>query len=205
MLAHRMLNSGVGMNDQLIELVETPTEAYVTLHGNVVETPTESYLRFLVDNEGTQKTGQYLVIKYKTTLDSYMEVYASTESTSPNNDERVGIDKTNKLYVNNGEWQIIIIDLASLLTKDSAPDDGKPRGFKANANGEYYAKVLRIDPFNSSSAHATGLGVTFGFIGICGDDALDEAIKFDTSVDTVTFYNGDITTYSTATGETVTQ
>lgn len=201
MLAHRMLNSGVGMNDQLIELVETPTEAYVTLHGNVDETPAESYLRFLVDNESTQKTGQYLVIKYKTTLDSYMEIYASTESTSPNNDERVGIDKTNKLYVNNGEWQIVIIDLASLLTKDSNPDDGKSRGFKPDAEGDYYAKVLRIDPFNSASAHATGLGITFGFIAICGDDALGDAITFDTSVDTVLFYNGTLTAYDPTTGE----
>ena len=205
MLAHRMLNSGVGMNDQLIELVETPDSSYVTLWGNTEEPPNESYLRFYVDNAASVATGQYLVIKYKTTIDSYMEVYASTETVAPNNDERVGIDRNNKLYVNNGEWQIVIIDLGSLLIKDSNPDDANSRGFKASADGNYYAKVLRIDPFNSKSAHETGLGITFGFIATCGDDALADAIRYDTSVDTVTFYNGEITVYSTATGEKVTQ
>ncbi len=203
MLAHRMLNSGVGMQDQLIELVETAGDAYVTLWGNTEEPPAESYLRFLVDNDGSVATGQYLVIKYKTTIDTYMEIYASTESTSPNNDERVGIDKKNGLYVGNGEWQIIVIDLASLLQKDSDPNDGKSRGFIAADDGDYYAKVLRIDPFNSQTAHKTGLGITFGFIGICGDEALEDAIRFDTSVDAVLFYDGTLTAYDPNTGAVV--
>ena len=203
MLAHRMLANGTGMKDELIELVETPDGSYVTLWGNKDEAPNESYLRFYVDNNGQIATGQYLVIKYKTTIDSYMEVYASTESVSPNNDERVGIDQKNKLYVHNGEWQIVIIDLASLLTIDSNPDDENSRGFKAAADGNYYAKVLRIDPFNSKGAHETGLGVTFGFIGICGDDALDEAICFDTSVDAVLLYDGTLTAYDPNTGDVI--
>ena len=203
MLAHRMLANGTGMKDELIELVETPDGSYVTLWGNTEEAPGESYLRFLVDNEGSNVTGQYLVIKYKTTIDSYMEVYASTETTSPNNDERVGIDKKNQLYVGNGEWQIVIIDLASLLTKDSNTSDSVSRGFKAAADGKYYAKLLRIDPFNSKATHETGLGVTFGFIGICGDDALQDAICFDNSVDAVLFYDGTLTAYDPDNGNVI--
>lgn len=200
MIAHRMLTSGNGMRDQLIDLVEDPNGSQVTLWGNVDEAPGESYLRFYVDSDASVATGQYLVIKYKTTIDAYMELYASTETTSPNNDERVGIDKTNKLYINNGEWQIVILDLGTLLTKDSAPDDTVSRGFKAAADGKYYAKVLRIDPFNSRTAHQTGLGVTFGFIGICDSAALESAITFDTSVDAVLFYDGTLTAYDPNTG-----
>ena len=203
MLAHRMLNSGYGMKDQLIELVERPDNTFVTLWGNVEEAPNESYLRFYVDDKASVATGQYLVIKYKTTIDSYFEVYASTETVSPNNDERVGIDKKNKLFVNNGEWQIVILDLGTLLSKDSNPDDGISRGFNPTASGSYYAKVLRIDPFNSKADHETGLGVTFGFIGICDDASLEDAIKFDTSVDAVLFYNGTLTAYNPVDGSVI--
>ena len=197
MLAHRMLNGGAGIDDRLIELVETPTEAYASLYGNTLdENVIESYLRFYVDKDATQETGQYFVIKYKTTLDSYFEFYASTETENPNGNELVIMDAKKELCVSDGEWHIAIIDLSKTTNKNGI----EGRGFNVAEDGKYYAKVLRFDFFNSRGAQATGEAVTLGFMAITND--LASAITFDNSVPYVSFYDGTSTTqYDTTTGE----
>ena len=200
MLAHRMLNKGSGIDDLLIELVETPAETSVTLYGNTKdESVVESYLRFYVDAEATQETGQYFVIKYKTTVNAYFEFYASTETVNPNGNEMVAMDAAKKLCLSDGEWQIAIIDLSKSLNINGV----EGRGFNAADDGKYYAKVLRFDFFNSRGAQSTGEGVTVGFMATTDD--LASAITFDSSVPYVNFYDGTSTTrYDTTTGEVYT-
>ena len=89
--------------------------------------------------------------------------------------------------------------------KDSDTTDDTSRGFIANGDGKYSAKVIRFDVFNSAAAQQSGVGVTFGYMALCDDDALTNAIKFDTSVDTLTFYDGEKSTYNTSTGEKITE
>ena len=153
-------------------------------------------MRFYVDEQATRETGQYFVIKYKTTISSYFELYASTETINPNGNDMVIMDAKKNLYVNDGEWQIAIIDLSKATNKNGV----EGRGFNSSDDGKFYAKVMRFDLFNSRGAQSTGEGVTIGFIATTDDFA--SAVTFDNSVPYVNFYDGTSTVkYDTSTGD----
>ena len=197
MVAHRMINNSVGVDHRLVELVETPSETYVSLYGNTYDDKViESFIALYDNKEGNTETGQYIVLKYKTSFSEYVQFYSGTEKTSASEPDSIYLTPSNQLITSDGEWHITIIDLSTSLNKAGA----EGFGFNPADDGKFYAKYLRFDPINSSPEQAAGEPITVEFIAMTDD--LASAITYDSSVPFVTFFDGDsVIQYDTTTGD----
>jgi hypothetical protein len=151
----------------------------------------ESY--FSAYKSGTKATGSYLAIKYKLPSTNTEEVkdiefYASTTNSAATANDSYFISGG---LINDGEWHVLIVDLASFEKSTFVKDD----------NGEYVAKYIRVDPFNGKFSADTKIDIAY--IGM--SDALQEIIAFNKDIETVSVFNkkaqNPIIEYSTATGK----
>lgn len=136
----------------------------------------ESYFSLFTGN--TAVTGKYLVVKYRATHQTgYMEFYTSTQNAGASNKGNFATYKSPDLFVADGEWRIIVIDL-ELATAT----------YTANAEGSYVATHLRIDLFNFGSPNDSGekVYVDLEYVAMCENASL---LQF-AETDKVTFYNG---------------
>lgn len=154
----------------------------------------ESYL-FLkdYDEENITVTGQYFVLKYKTNIQEnpYFEIFTSTQNTSPKGTDAISvISAGNGLYLADGEWHIVIIDLSKCGNTFAPAEDGT-----------YIANYLRLDTSNSHGEYAIteGLYTDIAYVGLTDD--LKSAVTLDTTIADILFYDGTLTVYSSATGE----
>ncbi len=141
-------------------------------------------------------TGQYLVLKYRvpkenTSRINHFHFYISTVG-----DTAVEANKTTN-YANivaNGEWQVLVFD----LSKDTRA--GFADHFVASDDGEYRARFLRIDFFNSIMDTASYIDIAY--LGM--DSDLDAILQHNADVETVSLVETASTKYiSTKTGEEV--
>ena len=172
-------------------------EGYTTFKNDVNATndarKNESYFTFFNDNVD-KATGQYVVIKYRSNVQQgYITVWSSTQNASAasgSNYDLNGPASSNKLFIADNEWHIVVLDLSKLIPTFTAKD------------GKFVATHLRLDFFNFGSPRDpadTIAQVDVAYIGICDD--YTEIITHDKSVSELVFFDGNTTKYSTATGE----
>ena len=138
-------------------------------------------------------TGQYMILKYKTTDTdkNYFEIWTSTVNTKTTEGDNFYLTADKGLYFADDEWHIIIVDLASI----------KRETVMAEGDGKFALKYLRFDVFNTIY-ETDEYKVDIAYIGLCED--LNTAVTFDNSVETAVVWDGtDKTVYLTANGEKI--
>lgn len=132
-------------------------------------------------SNGTLESGQYLAIKYrypKTNVSTYpnkIELFTSTVNDAP-----VAGDGFYASVEADGEWHILLIDLAKAKTAN---------GFTPEVNGKYMIKYLRIDILNQVTP--TTDCIEIGYIATFTE--YDKAIGFDKTVKYVTVDEAGVT------------
>ncbi len=172
--------SGVG------EITLSEDGTYMTYGSNAEKA--DSYYH-LFQSSTPVLSGQYLVIKYMTPKNDSgsLQFYVNNIEPKADGAKMTYTDKNLQTFTADGNWQITIIDLSKAVP-----------GFTPSSDGLYYTSFLRFDPFNKMLGHTDGR-LNVGFIGLTND--LEAAIKYDTSVPTVTFYDGSSAiVYDTKTG-----
>ncbi len=91
----------------------------------------------LINADTEPETGRYIAIKYRTTGAADLEMWAGANNgrTAAKGDENFRINPGN-MYVNNGEWQVMILDLSAVQAGGN---------YAANDDGKYYAHYVRWD------------------------------------------------------------
>ena len=125
-------------------------------------------------NVPTETTGEYILIKYKTTSTLAWGMFAganngSTQAAGGKDSFSVGIRNGDKgVIINDGEWQYLIIDTSTFL-KDWGgvlPEDG--------TEDVYSIDYFRIDYFND----ATEGGETVDVAYVAFSDSVDELVEY---------------------------
>lgn len=163
--------ASVAEGNPLINRYETLTEDGITftrLYGNG-ESP-EAYLT-VYTNWDNSMTGQYVVIRYRIPTDipeklNAFEIFTSTINGGAAADDTIGFTS-----VQDGEWQVVIIDAAT-----------NGRTFTDIA-GVYMAKYIRLDFFNTKVS--TSSYVDIAYVGI--DSDLGEILSLCKDLNYVTF------------------
>ncbi len=173
-----------------IELSEDGS--YVRIQGNptAAEAYITGYSTSISEYADVTNTGKYAVLKYRVSADCaqipFFEFWSSTQASSA----AEGHQHRYRAVVQNGEWQVLILDMASI----------KPSVFVPEADGTYFAKYLRLDFFDSKTPEETYLDIAY--MGLC--DSLEKLIEFNKDVATVTLVEANKTTvYDTATGKAI--
>jgi hypothetical protein len=146
----------------------------------------ESYFYLYKSTDGLA-TGQYFVLKYRAPEQiGYIQLYAGTNSDSAGKGGVFSLEgpshATKPLFIADGEWHIVVIDLSKAMS-----------GFTADAGGKFTAKHLRLDLFNFDRALEDGKTtyVDIAYAALCDD--YTEILGKDTSVSEILFYNGEAT------------
>lgn len=135
---------------------------YVTFHnstklfddkdkdGNPIKVRKEGHFSVISKDQG--ETGRYIAIKYRTTYNKPLEwfVGANNGQTEPKGGENFVIPQ-NGVFVPNGEWQVMILDLAAL----------KPNHYMADDDGKYRADYIRFDILNEPSAEDQTVDIAY--------------------------------------------
>ena len=119
----------------------------------VTVTPVEGQrdVYFYAYHGNTAVTGRYAIIKYRTSSNvTHFNVYASTSRDGATN----GDDLTSAYIIADGEWHVMLVDLAAAKT------------VTADDNGEYTVKFLRIDPFKGGPDIETAESVDIAYVGV---------------------------------------
>ncbi len=124
---------------------------------------------FLAYPGGTETTGQYFVMKYRlpsTNTDKLtnFEIFTSTVNKGATGSDCFYIGSA---LINDGNWQVVIVDLASYGKATFAPA----------ADGTYKANFLRLDPFNERFPTTNNIDLAFvglsdnlsDIYALCGD------------------------------------
>ena len=101
----------------------------------------EGYLTVYNESPLYPTTGQYFVLKYRLPVSNkskitYFDVFTSTSEKNAHSGNGL---RTHGAAIKDGEWHVLVIDLTAIDT------------YKANKQGEYIAKFLRLDVLNSGS------------------------------------------------------
>jgi hypothetical protein len=131
--------------------------------------------------DGALATGQYLVVKYRAPEQlGSIQIYTSTQNASASDaGSSLTIKGDNGLFIGDGKWHIVIIDLSKVL-----------RTYVADANGKFVAKHLRVDLFNFNKPLEGGARTytDIAYVGLCDD--YNEILGSDTSVEKILFFDG---------------
>lgn len=103
-------------------------------------------------------TGQYLVVKYRipnTNPNDRFEFFASTVNTSVKGMDSIWLSPS--LTVQDDEWHVLVVDASTYKTET----------FVADSDGQYYAKYICLDIFNTPMG--TDDYVDIAYIGIFDD------------------------------------
>ena len=172
-------NGGVGS----IEVSEDGS--YVRFYGKGDDNFREAY--FAVHENGTELSGQYIVMKYRipasNTQTVSVQFYAKTNA---GNETDVDSMWAHSLY-RDDQWHIFVIDASKANPDNYLPAD----------DGKYYAMRMRLDIFNVVTSVDNYIDVAF--LGIC--DSIEKvcAVAYDVQSitlieDTSTYYTLDTTT-----------
>ena len=171
------------------ELLETGNVArihYCTEGDPTAARRLESYFYLYKSTDGLA-TGQYFVLKYRAPEQiGYIQLYAGTNSDSAGKGGVFSLEgpshATKPLFIADGEWHIVVIDLSKAMS-----------GFTADAGGKFTAKHLRLDLFNFDRALEDGKTtyVDIEYAALCDD--YTEILGKDASVSEILFYNGEAT------------
>lgn len=152
-------NAKKGKNMGKTELMAEDGTGFVRLHADT--SATSEGLFFLIPKGNTQVTGQYMLLKYRTTCGERWEIFTNGVGTTPSNAGRYDVKTTtaspycNPLR-NDGEWQIMIVDIASLVT-----------AINANKDGTYTIGHYRWDIFDKPSTEERHIDVAY--VAFAGD------------------------------------
>ena len=165
-----LATKSMGMGGCSLEL--SAAKDYVRYYG---AGSAEAYFNAYVDASGSKVTGQYLVYKYRVPTDipytlTQIEIFAGT---SGNQATGSGDRLQTGGYLQNGEWQLMIVDLSKL-------DAFKQSG------GTYSAHYLRIDILNNKLFADGYVDVAY----IACTDSIDKVLEFDSGVEYYTFVEG---------------
>ena len=121
----------------------------------------ESYVFFHHNTTGGQELGQYLFIKYRTSLTGErFEIYASCQSADASNSSMLTVGTPDRGYLNDGEWHMLIIDLSTIS------------GY-TDKNGKYYPMHIRFDIFNTKqTTDSNTLDIAYIGVGTSISDIL---------------------------------
>ena len=171
--------------------------SYVSLYGSSQRT--ESYLPPFNNTinsstgEAEIATGQYLVVKYRVPTSNpdeipYIQFFAGTETTSATgNGDYVTVKLDNGFYVD-GDWHVLVIDLASSGMKSIIPTD----------DGTYKIKFVRFDVFNTPVTESSRVDLAYFAL----HDDLNDIIDGNTDMSEIAlFQDGRATIIDTSTGQ----
>ena len=155
---------------------------YVTYYSN--ESAPESYFMLVNNRDKSRETGQYLVLKYKTSIppsQNYLDFFVTTEEKASGfiGSAHFSLSNKNGLYFNDDVWRVLVIDLSAVI----------PDYFSAESDGSYHASYLRFDIFNSKMG-STEFTLDVAYVGLC--NSYEAAINHDKTQDPVLFYNGTV-------------
>ncbi len=155
------------------EIKLSADEKYVTLNSSS-ESKEGYFFPFSFNNVPVPvKTGQYVVIKYRLPESNPeklpLEIFSSTYVYTPLQEQYIGCSSA---LIKDGEWHVLVIDLAKM----------RPTEFAPYANGAYYAKFLRIDPFYGN----TPMQIDIEYIAM--DDSFEHILEANNDLEEVTYY-----------------
>ena len=133
-------------------------------------------------NGNIRETGQYLVLKYRISPDLpnkfyYWQFYINTDGGSASNATNCYIyDSPETQVISDGEWQVLIVDLAAYGYETYAPDE----------NGKYIAKYFRFDFFNFQCGDEVYYDIAY--IGFSNN--LDDIYELENDMSKVTLSTG---------------
>ena len=143
--------------------------SYVTFKNNTAASQNggEAHFMAIKNGDATSPTGQYLMIKYRTTYNAGWEVFiaANNGHTSATGGDNFTISAQsngiNNGVVADGEWHVVIIDLATLAKPwgNIKPEDG--------TTDTYLVDYMRFDIFNTKST--SNQTVDIAYIAIADD------------------------------------
>ena len=139
----------------------------------------EGYIWVYQNANATKVTGQYFVVKYRAPKNSGIphnfQVYASTSAKDPADSSQMN----DAVFTLDGEWKIMIIDLARLGTYTSADD------------GSFSAKHIRFDIINGKATHTdeTPAYIDIAYMGI--HDDLLEVLALEKNAKYFTYINSE--------------
>ncbi|MBR4032081.1 MAG: hypothetical protein IKJ07_05025 [Clostridia bacterium] len=141
---------------------------YVRYYAIGVEGYTEAYTT-VYNNTDNDITGQYIFVKYRipSTNTEKMEFQFFT-STSKTGADGVGDNLYAYTLENDDEWHLLIVDVAA----------ANLAFFKPDGNGEYSAKYLRFDMFNTAASAESYVDVAY--IGMA--DSIEDICKLECSM-----------------------
>ena len=148
--------------------------SYLRLHGN--GTSGEAF--FNVFTSASELTGQYAVLRYRTVkTDSQkfhtVEFFSGTKDSAPSGNADFAHTPG---IIEDGEWHVMIFDLATFL----------PQAFVPRDDGSYHAKYLRLDAFGQ----VTDPDVYMDIAWIGMDGSLEEIRAECQDLDTVQLVTG---------------
>lgn len=139
----------------------------------------EGYVWVYQNANATKLTGQYFVVKYRASKDSSIprnfQVYASTTAKEPTDASQMN----DCVFTLDGEWKIMIIDLARLGAYTSAED------------GSFSAKHIRLDIINGKATHSEDdpAYIDIAYMGI--HDDLLEVLALEKNAKYFTYINSE--------------
>lgn len=173
--------SGAGLGEKKV----SDDKSYITFYSNA--TSDESYITLLNNRDNSMVTGQYLILKYRTTTPAtnYFDFFTTTQEkpTGFIGAAHVALTDNKKLYVADNTWQVVVIDLAAVM----------PDYYSADTNGDYKASYLRFDFFNSKM-NSTEYTIDVAYVGL--HDDLEEIKAYDKTATSITYYDGTLQTIS---------
>ena len=123
-------SANANKNNVDVVLSEDGSYAIVTIPANAAD----PYFYAFTGN--TAASGRYAIIKYRTTANiNTFFIYTSTKTATAASED----DRVNAYVVADGEWHIMLVDLAG--AKNVVADD----------NGEYAVQFLRLNPFGGAA------------------------------------------------------
>ena len=148
--------------------------SYLRLHGN--GTSGEAFFNIFTSASGL--TGQYAVLRYRTVkTDSQkfhtVEFFSGTKDSAPTGNADFAHTPG---IIEDGEWHVMIFDLATFL----------PQAFVPRDDGSYHAKYLRLDAFGQVTD--PGIYMDIAWIGM--DGSLEEILAECQDLDTVQLVTG---------------
>ena len=138
---------------------------FVRLHADTSATKEANFM--LINSGSTQVTGQYMVIKYRTTCNYSWEIFMGDEGTTPGSGGHFYFEN----FPANGEWQLMIVDLSAQ----------KGSGLTKNSKGEYVIGHYRWDIFNTPSTEPRYIDIAY--------------VAFADDINTLKAINGDFAKY----------
>ena len=132
---------------------------------------------FTAFNKGTVSSGQYLIIKYRTTdKNARFEIWASTVNDGAKEGDNKTLLQTNDVIVADGEWHTLVLDLSGWRTV-------------SDYKGTYDLKYIRLDLFDYDKPAADETAwIDIAYLALSDD--YDTAIDYDEDADIIEVYNG---------------